>query len=99
MNPSSSAAAQAGEPALPATGGATPEQPTMPGLTAPTRRGGATKRIGEVIVNLGFADAESVEAAVTLLARLAGIHAQIALDSQIVLISPPRESCNVMRAE
>src|SRR4051795_1015728 len=70
MNPSSSAAAQAGEPALP-TPGAAPEQPAIPGLTPPTRRGGVKRRIGEVIVDLGFAEADRVEAAVSQ-AREAG---------------------------
>src|SRR3954468_17209738 len=71
MNPSSSAAAQAGETALPATEAAAPEQPAIPGLTPPTRRVGAKRRIGEVIVDLGFAEDAVVEQAVKA-AREAG---------------------------
>jgi type IV pilus assembly protein PilB len=84
MNPSSSAAAQAGEPALPASGGAAPEQPMIPGLTPPTRRGGATQRIGEVIVNLGFADNESVEAAVSQAREAGKTTGQMLIDSGVL---------------
>src|SRR4051812_20217521 len=84
MNPSSSAAAQAGEPALPTPGQATPEKPTIPGLTPPTRRGGVKKRIGEVIVDLGFADAEAVEAAVSKAREAGKTTGQMLIDSGVL---------------
>src|SRR3954453_15384760 len=84
MNPSSSAAAQAGEPALPTPGQAAPEKPTIPGLTPPTRRGGVKKRIGEVIVDLGFADAESVEAAVSQAREAGKTTGQMLIDSGVL---------------
>src|SRR4051794_733944 len=71
MNPSSSDAAQAGPPAMHGNGSTAPEQPAIPGLTPPTRPGGAKRRIGEVIVDLGFAQEARVEAAVAA-ARDAG---------------------------
>src|SRR3954454_17439825 len=84
MNPSSSAAAQAGEPALPATEAAAPEQPAIPGLTPPTRRVGAKRRIGEVIVDLGFADAERVEAAVSQAREAGKTTGQMLIDSGVL---------------
>jgi type IV pilus assembly protein PilB len=38
--------------------------PQLPGFTPPAQRGGATRRIGDVIVELGFASREAVERAV-----------------------------------
>jgi hypothetical protein len=98
MNPSSSAAVQAGESALPATGGAAPDQPTIPGLTPPTHRGGTKRRIGEVIVELGFADAERVEAAVSQAREAGKTTGQMLIDSgvldsnQLSIAAPPRSS-------
>src|SRR4051794_19679075 len=83
MNPSSSAAAQAGEPALP-TPGAAPEQPAIPGLTPPTRRGGVKRRIGEVIVDLGFAEADRVEAAVSQAREAGKTTGQMLIDSGVL---------------
>jgi type IV pilus assembly protein PilB len=40
------------------------EASPVPGLTPPTRRTGAKRRIGDVIVSLGFADREQVESIV-----------------------------------
>ena len=37
----------------------------MPGLTPPTQRTGAKRRIGDVIVMLGFAEREMVETVVS----------------------------------
>jgi type IV pilus assembly protein PilB len=84
MNPSSSAAAQAGEPAVPTPGAAAPEQPAIPGLTPPTRRGGAKRRIGEVIVDLGFADADRVEAAVSQAREAGKTTGQMLIDSGVL---------------
>src|SRR3954466_3123434 len=83
MNPSSSAAAQAGEPALP-TPGAAPEQPAIPGLTPPTRRGGVKRRIGEVIVDLGFAQEDRVEAAVSAAKDAGKTTGQMLIDSGVL---------------
>src|SRR4051795_5641556 len=83
MNPSSSAAAQAGEPALP-TPGAAPEQPAIPGLTPPTHRGGAKRRIGEVIVDLGFAQEDRVEAAVGAAREAGKTTGQMLIDSGVL---------------
>src|SRR3954452_10962593 len=83
MNPSSSAAAQAGEPALP-TPGAAPVQPAIPGLTPPTRRGGVKRRIGEVIVDLGFAEADRVEAAVSQAREAGKTTGQMLIDSGVL---------------
>ncbi len=41
-----------------------PEQPTANGLSSPARPGRSVRRIGEVVVDLGFADREAVEQAV-----------------------------------
>jgi len=45
---------------------AAPAEPfAVPGLTPPTQRSGAKRRIGDVIVTLGFAEREKVETVVT----------------------------------
>jgi type IV pilus assembly protein PilB len=41
-----------------------PEQPPANGLSSPSRPGRSVRRIGEVVVDLGFADREAVEQAV-----------------------------------
>ncbi len=41
-----------------------PEQPSANGLSSPARPGRSVRRIGEVVVDLGFADREAVEQAV-----------------------------------
>jgi type IV pilus assembly protein PilB len=41
-----------------------PEQPAPSGLSSPARPGRSVRRIGEVVVDLGFADREAVEQAV-----------------------------------
>ncbi len=41
-----------------------PEQPSTNGLSSPSRPGRSVRRIGEVVVDLGFADREAVEQAV-----------------------------------
>jgi type IV pilus assembly protein PilB len=62
MNPPpNNSAAQA----LPENGAQPPVERTV-GLTRPSTRGRSVRRIGEVIVTLGFADAEVVEAAATM---------------------------------
>src|SRR5688500_4737086 len=44
---------------------AAPAEPfVVPGLTPPTQRSGAKRRIGDVIVTLGFAEREKVETVV-----------------------------------
>src|SRR5262245_31479037 len=43
--------------------------------------------------------AQGIEAAATLLARLAGIDAQCPLNSEVMLIAPPREGCDIMRCK
>ena len=46
--------------------GAQPQLDRMAGLTSPTTRGRSVRRIGEVIVDLGFAEQQVVEAAVEM---------------------------------
>ncbi len=82
--PQSSAAATAGEPSLPANGPAAPEQPTIPGLTPPQQRTGKKRRIGEVIVDLGFASAEAVEAAVSSAREAGKTTGQILIDNGVL---------------
>src|SRR6516164_9342608 len=43
--------------------------------------------------------AQGIEAPATLLARLAGIDAQCPLNSEVMLIAPTREGCDIMRSK
>jgi type IV pilus assembly protein PilB len=52
--------------AVPDDGVTPPQDERMLGLTRPSTRGRSVRRIGEVIVSLGFADAQVVEAAVEM---------------------------------
>jgi type IV pilus assembly protein PilB len=55
----------------------------VPGLTPPTRRSGAKRRIGDVIVKLGFAERERVESVVAQGGRGAAL-GQLLLEAGIV---------------
>jgi type IV pilus assembly protein PilB len=55
----------------------------VPGLTAPTQRTGAKRRIGDVIVTLGFAEHEKVESVVALGRRGVPL-GQLLIDAGIV---------------
>src|SRR3954447_21730934 len=80
MNPpSNNSAAQA----LPETG-AQPPVERMVGLTRPSTRGRSVRRIGEVIVTLGFADAEVVEAAVTMAQERGEPTGKVLLDTGVL---------------
>jgi type IV pilus assembly protein PilB len=52
------------QPSTNGLAGPVPEQPPTNGLSSPSRPGRSVRRIGEVVVDLGFADREAVEQAV-----------------------------------
>jgi type IV pilus assembly protein PilB len=52
------------QPSTNGLAGPAPEQPPTNGLSSPSRPGRSVRRIGEVVVDLGFADREAVEQAV-----------------------------------
>jgi type IV pilus assembly protein PilB len=66
--------------------GATADQPSpvLAGFTPPTQRGGAARRIGDVIVELGFANREAVERAVEEARNTGSTTGRTLLESDVV---------------
>jgi type IV pilus assembly protein PilB len=64
--------------------GVQPPVDRMPGLRSPSTRGRSVRRIGEVIVTLGFAEAEVVEAAVTMAQERGEPTGKVLLDTGVL---------------
>src|SRR6266508_5169175 len=57
------------------------------------------RKVGSLEAVLLQGVAQGIKGTVTLLARLAGVHAERLLDRQIMLVPPSREGCNIMGSE